>query len=53
MSRIITCKVCGETDDFSTRTGACIDGKYHCQVCYDKSFDDLATEIINNREAVK
>ena len=38
-TRICQCKKCGETDDFSTRTGACIDGVYHCETCYQAAMD--------------
>lgn len=38
-SRICTCVKCGEQDDYSTRTGASIDGKYHCESCYNSTME--------------
>jgi len=29
------CVRCGEEDDVETKTGACIDGRYYCQTCYE------------------
>lgn len=46
MSRILNCKICGETEMESAKTGACIDNKYHCQSCYDEAMDKSANETI-------
>jgi hypothetical protein len=47
MARILTCKICGEIEMEYAKTGASIDGKYHCQVCYEKVMDKLANQCIN------
>ena len=46
MSRILTCKKCGETEMEYAKTGACIDKKYHCQTCYDETMNKMEDEAI-------
>jgi len=47
MSRVLTCKICGEVEMEYAKTGASIDGKYHCQVCYEKAMDKMENSVIS------
>ena len=46
MSRILTCKKCSEIEMEYAKTGACIDNKYYCQMCYDEAMNKMADEAI-------
>ena len=46
MNTFITCTVCGDQDDRKAKTGACIDGKYHCQVCYEEAMESMENSIL-------
>ena len=45
-SREYTCKKCNEVELGYCKTGASIDGKYYCQVCYDKILNAVEDEIV-------
>ena len=46
MNNYCICVVCGEEDDRATRTGACIDNRYHCFTCWNERIDKLENEEI-------
>jgi len=46
MVRVLTCKICGETEMEYAKTGASIDNKYHCQSCYDKAMNIMEDTTI-------
>jgi len=42
----IECHKCSEPEEMNCRTGASIDGKYHCQACYDEVLGNIESNII-------
>lgn len=46
MKTYMECVKCGECDDKHAKTGATIDGKYHCEGCYSAAMDVSETQAI-------
>jgi hypothetical protein len=53
MARVLTCKICGEIEMEYAKTGASIDGKYHCQACYEAAMDKVENQAIKEVFEVK
>ena len=48
MARILECKKCEENEMEYAKTGASIDGRYYCQVCYGEIMEKEENELIKN-----